>query len=312
MTAPTASLRSFMTELIDYDCLERPTSLSPQAAIADYIAFSQTAEAWMLSHIVIPIGRLQELTAEHLESDDFLYFSIIGRGAADGDTWLNNLKEDIATMERFLDQHGRNVIIDMLELTLPLDILHDGNVDELKILLDQAYDLLDQIPYYEVPFTEGWEEMVKTAMTAIRMHYGVAGFKLRCGGPTAEAYPTIEQIAYVLKLCLDNGIALKCAAGLDQPIRRYNDALQIKTHGFFNVFGAGLLAEHHDLSLKDIETIVADENPHHFIFDDDNFQWGHWHIPIEALETVREDSLISFGSCHIDQLRHQLHQLNLL
>lgn len=301
-----------MTELIDYAGLFPPADLPLEQAITNYATYRQSAEAWMLAHFIIPVGRLQELTAAQLEQDDPFTFSVLGRGGADSESWLANLQEDIATIDAFLDKHLTRATADMLEVRLPTEILREGSAEELKIMLDQAYDLLDQTPYYEVPFEEGWEEMVKTAVTGIRMHYGVAGFKLRCGGTTAEQFPSVQQVAYAIKLCLDNGIALKCTAGLHHPVRHFNEAVNTKMHGFLNVFGAGVLAEQFDLSLKDIEKIIAEEDPQQFIFDDDGFRYQNWHIAIEAIETAREDSLISFGSCSFDEPREDLRMLKLL
>lgn len=312
MTIPAASLRSLMTELIDYAGLFPPANLPLEQAIDNYAAYRQSAEAWMLSHFIIPVGRLQELTAEQLEEDEPFSFSVLGRGGADGESWLSNLQEDIATIDAFLDKHLTRATVDMLEVRLPTEILREGSTEELKIILDQAYDLLDQTPFYEVPFEDGWEEMVKTAVTGIRMHYGVAGFKLRCGGVTAAQFPSVQQVAYAIKLCMDNGVALKCTAGLHHPIRHFNESVNTKMHGFLNVFGAGVLAEHFDLSLKEIEAIIAEEDSQQFNFDDDGFRWRDWHIALEAIETAREDSLISFGSCSFDEPCQDLRELKLL
>ncbi|MCB0034015.1 MAG: hypothetical protein KDE51_08350 [Anaerolineales bacterium] len=312
MTIPAASLRSLMTELIDYAGLFPPANLPLEQAIANYARYRQAAEAWMLAHFIIPVGRLEELTAEQIEEDDPFTFSVLGRGGSDSESWLTNLQADIATIDAFLDKHLTRATADMLEVRLPTEILREGSAEELKIMLDQAYDLLDQTPYYEVPFEEGWAEMVKTAVTGIRMHYGVAGFKLRCGGVTAEQFPSVQQVAYAIKLCLDNGIALKCTAGLHHPVRHFNETVNTKMHGFLNVFGAGVLAEHFDLSLRDIEKIIAEEDPQQFVFDDDGFRYQNWHIALEAIETAREDSLISFGSCSFDEPREDLRMLKLL
>lgn len=288
-----------MSGLIDYAGVYPPAGLSVAEGMGNYRRYRQGENGWMLGRFVLPVGRLGEVTDEMLAGDELLNFVVVGRGGHDGETWLDNLKEDVVEIEEFVERHV-NAYVDVLEVPLPLGVLREGNVDELKILLDQAYELLDQTPYYEVPFMgpfgQGWEEMVKTAVTAIRTHYGVAGFKLRCGGAEAHQVPTSEQVAYGIKLCIDNGIALKCVSGLYRPVRQFDGEKNVKTHGFLNVFGAGLLAEHEDLLRSGVLAVVEEEDAAAFVFDEDGFRWGEWQVPVEAIESIREDTLIGLGS----------------
>ncbi|NIY15154.1 MAG: hypothetical protein GWM98_09725, partial [Nitrospinaceae bacterium] len=66
---------------------------------------------------------------------------------------------------------------------------------------------------------------------------------------------------------------LKCTAGLHHPIRRYDESVQTKMHGFVNVFAAGIIAQAYQLPEHEVAAIIADENPAHFIFDDKMLTW---------------------------------------
>src|SRR5207302_6704520 len=96
--------------------------------------------------------------------------------------------------------------------------------------------------------------------------YRPAGFKLRCGGLEASAFPTPEQVAGVLISCRDHGLALKATAGLHHPLRRFHEGVQTRMHGFLNVFGAAVLAAVHRLTEVQVRAIVEDEDSGHFAF----------------------------------------------
>jgi hypothetical protein len=113
---------------------------------------------------------------------------------------------------------------------------------------------------------------------------------------------------------------LKFTAGLHHPIRRYDAAVNTKMHGFFNVFGAGVLAHARRLIEKQVRQIIADEDPANFVFDDEGFRWKDFRASTEEIRAARQGSLVpfgtggvtSFGSCSFDEPRDDLRALGLL
>src|SRR5438034_269722 len=70
-------------------------------------------------------------------------------------------------------------------------------------------------PCYEAGFATDWRVPLSRVLTALkednysvaaetRTRWRLAGFKLRCGGPDASAFPTPEQVACVLATCSDS------------------------------------------------------------------------------------------------------------
>jgi hypothetical protein len=104
---------------------------------------------------------------------------------------------------------------------------------------------------------------------------------------------------------------MKCTAGLHHPVRHFNEGVQTKMHGFLNVFGAGVLAVANDLSVEQIETILEDENPASFIFDEAGFAWKDLRIDNPEIKLARQQ-VVSFGSCSFNEPREDLRSMGLL
>jgi hypothetical protein len=128
----------------------------------------------------------------------------------------------------------------------------------------------------------------------------------------AATFPTPAQVAFALITARDLNVPMKATAGLHHPIRRYDDSVQTHMHGFLNVFGGGILAHVHQLDQAAVQTILEDENPADFTFNDDAFAWQHLHATSEQIGRLRATALVSYGSCSFDEPRQDLQSLALL
>jgi hypothetical protein len=162
-------------------------------------------------------------------------------------------------------------------------------------------------PFYEVPFGTGWRDQLSTLIPVLD-----GGFKLRCGGLETSAFPTPEQVAFALTSCVRAGLPFKATAGLHHPLRHFDPQLSVKMHGFLNVFGAGVLAATLSLSEEQVQPIIEDEDPSHFVFTDSEFRWKDFAAPLDAITRARREQVISFGSCSFDEPRDDLRALGLL
>lgn len=307
------SLKSFLSKIIDYAGLYPPTNLSLEEAFKNFVGYQDSPDTWMLSRFVIPAKRLPHLTPLMPAQPIVLAFTTLGRSGSTADEFLANLQLDIADILAFRETHGAAVIMDMFEVALPTSAMTDST--QTHDLVKDASDMLNKngiTIFFEAPFGEGWQSRAENLIRALRkLKDRHVGFKLRTGGVTADAFPSIEQVAWAIATVRDAGVPIKCTAGLHHPIRHFNDSVQTKMHGFLNVFGAGVLAEAKDLSPEQIQSILEDENPKNFTFDENGFTWKDLRVATSEITKSRLFAT-SFGSCSFDEPRDDLRNLRIL
>ena len=159
-------------------------------------------------------------------------------------------------------------------------------------------DCLDEeTAYVEVGLDGAWERALDVVADA-----GYAA-KLRTGGLDAALFPSEIQVAAFITACLDREVAFKCTAGLHNAVRHTAADTGFEHHGFLNV----LLATRASLdgaSQDELAAVLASR-------DGDALA--------DQARALSEDQAVStrrwftsFGSCSIDEPRHDLTALNLL
>ena len=302
-----------MGGLIDYAGLFPPAELSLPDAIDNYCRYRGDADAWMLARFIIPVSQLSALT-DYIDAtgDDCFgsgaVYAIVGQGGQDGPSFLKRVEQDIQTVKQFRAQHGISAVLDVYEARLP------GSVDAIKPVVGRASDLLlaeGLRPFFEVPTGEDWPGRADVAIDAIRVHNNLQttshaiGFKLRCGGLDVSKFPDADRVSGTIVACRNAGVPLKATAGLHHPIRHYNDALETREHGFINVFGAGILTNLHGLEPQKVVEIIEEEAAG-FSFSDEAFSWNELSASVEDITRIRQQCLISYGSCSFDEPREDL------
>jgi hypothetical protein len=284
-----------------------------EEAFKNFLDYQDSPDAWMLSRFVIPAKRLPHLTPLMPASASELSFTALGRSGASADEFLSNLKLDLDEILAFRETHGATVIVDMFEAALPSSTLTDAT--QTHDLIKSASDLFNKngiTVFFESPPGEDWQPRAENLIRALRkLKDRHVGFKLRTGGVTADAFPTTEQVSWTIAAVRDAGVPIKCTAGLHHPMRHFNESVQTKMHGFLNVFGAGALAETHNLSQAQIQSILEDENPENFSFDESGFTWKDLRAATSEIASNRLFAT-SFGSCSFDEPREDLRNMLLL
>ncbi len=313
---PSKSLQTLLSKIIDYAGLYPPANLPLEDAICNFVKYQIDSDEWMLSRFIIPAKRLTELSqlAEQVfPREEVLAFSVLGRGGKDAHEFLENLKLDIEDIYAFRKNHGIGVLVDMFEVVLPASALGDNS--STLDLVNEAADVLNKnglIVFFEASYGEGWQVRAEKLIRSLRkIKDKHVGFKLRTGGVTADAFPSTEQVAWAIASTRDAGIPMKCTAGLHHPVRHYNENVQTKMHGFINVFGAGVLAVAHKLSQEQIKSILEDENPASFVFNNNGFAWKNLRVATSKILHARHQ-IVSFGSCSFDEPREDLQKIGLL
>jgi hypothetical protein len=305
----TQGLRTLLTGTIDYAGLFPPAKLSLQEALLNYQRDRHhPAGQHVLSRFVIPAFRLGELSPEWAACP-FIY-AALGRGGDGLGEFTAGLAADLEAVDGFRRRPGTQGRVDVFEVRLPASLLGEGLASSACLGTPLAYAAADLraaglTPFFEAPPAEA-------RRLAPLLREAGAGFKLRCGGLEASAFPPPEAVAAVIAACREAGVPLKFTAGLHHPVRRPDAGLGVTMHGFVNVFAACVLAHARGVGEEVIRTILEDEDPTHFVFTNAGFRWKAFSATVEETLAARRAFATSFGSCSFDEPHDDLRALGWL
>jgi hypothetical protein len=270
-TAVRPSVRAAFGALIDYAGLFPPAQLAAPEAQREYQVARAGPHAWMLGRFIVPAAGLAEAPA------------ISGPFSVIVEPRLEALNEVAALRERGLK-------IEALEI--PLGTSRPEFVKLLEAGLAAAN--LRNIPVFaEIPRSQPWHEVLGATMSALA-RAGV-GAKIRCGGLTASAFPSVEEVAAFIAAAQAHGVPFKATAGLHHPVRHLDATTGFTMHGFLNLLAATALAPL--LDSEALAGVIAEEDPSAFRFDDGSLSWRDRPIDVATLEHARRTSFVAYGSC---------------
>lgn len=319
-TKPALSLKNFTHKIIDYAGLFPPASLELAQAFHNFIFYSQGESKWMLNKFIIPAARLNELSElmAGMKIEGTIPFSVLSSGGNTIADFNKTFDADIESMKAFVSLHGELVSIDAVETRVPKEIIEQEHEDDMLDLMISVSDKLEKalgktVPvFYEAALNENHETIIIRVVETIAALNKSCGFKLRTGGTEPSAFPSAEVIAFAIISCCEFAVPMKCTAGLHHPIKHYNDGVKSDMHGFFNIFGAGILAYTNDLDEMEIIEILNDEDPYEFIFSEEGFEYDEIKVTNAEIKAARENFILSYGSCSFDEPIEDLKMLELL
>lgn len=327
-----SGFNAFMDKLIDYAGLFPPAKLEMDAAVRNYARYRDSKYNWILSHFICPAARLPELDAyfpELFDTDRLLPISALIRRAESQDNYFENIESDVKEIAAFLDAHENQATVNILECCFPPDIYHDLTALSVSAFLNRFADIVNtsRIPavtsFFEMDLKMIRADSLKIVAEMMaefnnRGHLKQesggcerVGLKLRCGGETAQVFPSSRQVADVLVSCYKNAVPFKATAGLHHPLHHHNEGVHTRMHGFLNIFGAALLLHEYGWKSEQVQQMVEDETAANFRFQDNKFAWREWEITGEKIRKIRENTVISFGSCSFEEPLEDFHTLGL-
>ena len=294
--------RILLEGIVDYAGLFPPAALAMQNAVRNYAHYRARGTGWMLGRFVCPANALElfsQLADPLLPRDAG---AIPWRLSA---TSSGDIPADLAGIAAFNERHRVcfeecGALVDAYEVRV-------NNAAEL-VAVDQAIPR-ELVTYLELPFAGANALLPLVAETGRRA-------KMRTGGVIADAFPSAEAIVSFLQGCIERDIATKATAGLHHPLcgayrlTYETDAPVGRMFGYLNVFltaallaqgGAALHAERL-LDESDASTLTMSEQQVTWLSP-----WGAVRFDRELLQRVREQVLVSFGSCSftepVDEIR---------
>jgi hypothetical protein len=312
-----AGLRALLAGIVDYAGLFPPAKLPLDPAIRNYARYRNEPEAWMLGRFVVPVGQLDALAPFVQE--------LFADGPPLALTVLAATPEDRRAAEAFAGRMEGRVVADSFEVKAPsaAEVSRgwaSGAVTTVWLEIGRrgadrytaaGWASDGATVWCETGLEGDWRKAVGDTVAVLR-GAPATGYKLRCGGATAAAVPTAEQVAFVLSACREAGVPLKCTAGLHHPFPQFDPAVGATTHGFVNVFAAGVLAHAGRADAARLEAVLGDADSSHFVFTDDGLRWDGLAATAGEIAAARRGLAASFGSCSFDEPRDDLRALGWL
>lgn len=301
------AIRALMAGLVDYAGLFPPASLNMVSAVRRYREYLTGDDRWALGRFVVSAGRLKEFTAAFNEvcceeNERVWSLSVLASGdthPADKDLSAGTPLAADATALEELEQGAFQVeSVELKAAIHPTD--KDPSAGTPAGSAAQAERALRDFGL-GVPTYVEFAPAEADAVLPVLARFG-ARAKIRTGGVTAEAIPTVEAVAGFLAACARAKVPFKATAGLHHAVRDvYNltydaNSARATMHGFVNVFLAAVLAWRGEEARALVDTLNA-RDAGAFAFGEESVRWLKLDAGVDEIEAVRRQFAISYGSC---------------
>lgn len=280
-----STVPALFRHLVDDAAMFPPGDLPLAEAVAAHRAHRESAYADLVGPFVCTDEDLMKVAAEAARTGPGpLEVAVVITGGAGG----------IEPAVRYGDRSA-DVEVKAVEVRLRNEDDLSRNALRVVRACDDCLD--EENAFVEVGLEGAWERALDVVADA-----GYAA-KLRTGGLDASLFPSEDQVAAFITACLDREVAFKCTAGLHNAVRHTAADTGFEHHGFLNV----LLATRASLdgaSLDEVAAVLASR-------DGDALAARAGELSEDQAAGTRR-WFTSFGSCSIDEPRHDLNALKLM
>ena len=281
------AVRALVRDCIDYAGLFPPAKLDLETTVRNYSNYRPGADSWALGRLVLPAARLSEFVQRWPEFAAEWPVSVV-------------LGPDYGAEISIALTSG--VQVQMIECR-PARAEHVAEIrrrvpDNVKV-------------FVEAPAACDLEEMLAVIESA------GACAKIRTGGVTADAIPTVSDVAAFLTGCARRRICLKATAGLHHAVRGEHPLTydmhspQATMHGFVNFLVAALVAFQGG-NRVDVQKALEDDSSAHFNPCDRGIQWDGLSLSVDVIEELRSRFVVGFGSCSFEEPMTELRAIGWL
>ena len=298
LDARTASFAA----LIDYAGLFPPASHDMAGAVEGYRAARSSEASWVAGRFLCPASRLIELAGE------------LTRSILPGeDPWEiavildEELGASASVAQSFHTEMQPAAVIASAEtkIAIPTRDGVDATIDAVLSIQPEV------VPFLEVARSASIQGQVSSIASALAERTRVGGAKLRCGGLTADMFPTSEEVTEFITSATDVRMPFKATAGLHRPLRHFDHDLDVWLHGFVNLlFASAAAAAGEDRAT--VQAIVAETTPGAFAIGPAFATWREITITGSAIRRVRTSGFVAYGSCDFDEPIEALTELTFL
>jgi hypothetical protein len=292
------ALKELLHASIDYAGLFPPAQLDMTTAVENYARYLASASAWALGRFIVPAARLPELA----EAAQRCWADPAGTPWSIAALAGSNRAGDLAHIRGFNAAHAAQGHVDTLELKASSTAEIQRSMAEIPPQLQV---------YVEIPIDEDPGNLIQ------EIGRRGARAKVRTGGVARDAFPSPTQLARFMARCVASGVPFKATAGLHHPVRAeyrltYEPGAPTgRMFGFLNLFIAAALLRS-GLNLDVAEQVLEESNPSAFQVGENAIAWREHKLTLSDLKHLRQQVLISFGSCSFTEPLDELKALHLL
>ncbi|GMU57438.1 MAG: hypothetical protein AMXMBFR33_65840 [Candidatus Xenobia bacterium] len=281
------SQQAFLSRILDYAGMFPPAALALEPALERYASYRGH---FMLGGFILAVARLADLTAQPLFQQGQWPLVLLGSALSHPASAQRLAEADVEAVAGELGGRlGQDVRLEGVEITPAPEALAElGPAARAQVpLYTQLSDGLQV--FYEVRGTD-----------FAALEGSGAGLKIRAGGVTADRFPTARELAAALAAWGPLSVPLKLTAGLHQPLPHYDPELEVRQHGFLNVFAAAMLARRDQLDAGSLEAILGLDRPEHFRFTPGGLELPGHQLSLQDITTLRQ-VVKGFGSCSFEE-----------
>jgi hypothetical protein len=270
-----------LARLVDDAALFPPGNATMADAVRGHLDGRSGEWAGVLGLFLCPASRLPELITELIKAKPVkpLAISLVV------DTGLGGVPKAVSIVE----SRGELLSLRMVEMPAPSD------VDE--VWLERVSEFVPEDVIRVVEPRRGGAEWLDGVARVIE--HG-SWPKLRCGGLSHEAFPSVDQVADFLSVVSGGGVSFKATAGLHNAVRHTSQESGFTHHGFLNL----LVATARSLSGKDVREALAET-------DGEKLAEEAKALSDPAAHAVR-GVFASYGSCSLTDPVTDLEKLGML
>jgi hypothetical protein len=292
-----SAIHILLRDSIDYAGLFPPAGLDMNSAVENYASYRTSEGSWALGRFVLPAAQLGQFEQA---ADRYL------RSHSGGHPWQlavllgADLASDLDSVAQFNNRGGMTAAIDTVET----------KAGSIRLAEDAVKRIPDHLQaYIEIPIDHD-----PVALLEAIARIG-ARAKVRTGGVTREAFPSPSDLIRFIVACLRTSVPFKATAGLHHPLRAdYRltyapDSPRGPMFGFLNLFLAAAFLRA-GLDEKNARQVLEEASPEAFLFKEEAINWRGHHLGSDDIRRVRQEVMMSFGSCSFTEPLSELQKLH--
>lgn len=268
------SLRRLLQGAFDYAGLLPPTSLGLGQGCDQLIRLRSGPDSWLANRFCCPIEDLDALLAILKSRREEIEVQGPWRIAVQGSA-LEAFKHDLWAIEKFEKASEPLAEVESYEVRI------EGRTDienGLKHLANAGFE----DSFVDVSWGEGAADLLLMIAQA-----GSVGARVRLAGSDASPAPTAGDLAAVLQDCVNLDVAIKLVDAYGTPVRSLDASTAMPRHGFLNAMVGICLAAVHDLSRREIEQVLEEDDPEAFWFSNGGLGWRDWEASNDEVDAMR-------------------------